>query len=206
MLPEIWEPGLFVVFVASAVDQASAALGFRHMHPRSRFWELLATGGITGERVVTKGDRKALEQGHREGSLSDPVRSMFFMKKTSLLLRQGIGLTELNRRMAVAGDKDRAAMPTEDDIRAFTGGVADRKPAIVAFVIPPETMVACFPAQAADSAAMPGPLPWKIGQSEVWTLGSTTALIRGEAATRQEDAFFALGERVTALRGQAAGS
>ncbi|HUI10860.1 MAG TPA: hypothetical protein VL221_11065 [Bacteroidota bacterium] len=206
MLPEIWEPGLTVVFAAAAIDEVSATLGFRHMHPRSRFWDLLATGGLTEAPVMTKQERKALEKGHREGSLSDPVRSMFFMKKTSLLLRRGIGLTELNRRVAAAGEKDRAAAPTGDDVRRFLGDVERMRPAIVALIAPPETVLACFPEQRPDAAAMPGPQRWKIGDAEVWALGSTTGIARGEAATRQEDAFFALGERVTALRGQAAGS
>jgi len=205
MLPEIWEPGLNVLFAAAAVDEVSATLGFRHMHPRSRFWELLETAGLTEGRAITKEERKALEKGHREGSLSDPVRSMFFMKKTSLLLRRGVGLTELNRRLAAAGEKDKAAAPTGEDIAAFRARVHDLKPAIVALVMPVETVMECFP-EHRDDAPAPGQQTWKIGEAEVWVLGSTTALVRGEAATRQEDAFFALGERVTALGGRAAGS
>ena len=205
MLPDIWEEGLSVVFVATAVDGVSAALGFRHMHPRSRFWDLLATGGLTDGPVMTKEERKALEKGHREGSLSDPVRSMFFMKKTSLLLRKGIGLTEVNRRVAAAGEKDRAAAPNDEDVRAFVGRVETMKPGVVAFVAPPEMVAAWFPADGAEPPGPAGPRTWKIGGAEVWVLGSVTGLVRGDAAAQQEDAFFALGERVTALRRQAPG-
>ena len=205
MLPEVWEPGMSVLFVAAAVDEVSATLGFRHMHPRSRFWELLETAGLTEGRAITKEERKALEKGHREGSLSDPVRSMFFMKKTSLLLRRGIGLSELNRRVAAAGEKDKAAAPTGEDVASFRARVDDLKPAIVALIMPVETVIECFPEQPGDAVA-PGPQPWKIGGAEVWVLGSTTARVRGDAATRQEDAFFALGERVTAPGGRAPGS
>jgi len=130
---------------------------------------------------------------------------MFFMKKTSLLIRRGVGLTELNRRVAASGEKDKAAAPTGEDIAAFRARVGDLKPAIVALIMPVETVSECFPDQRGDVTA-PGPRPWKIGEAEVWVLGSTTGLVRGDAASRQEDAFFALGERVTALRGQAAGS
>jgi len=205
VLPDIWEEGLSVVFVATAVDGVSAALGFRHMHPRSRFWDLLATGGLTDGPVMTKEERKALEKGHREGSLSDPVRSMFFMKKTSLLLRKGIGLTEVNRRVAAAGEKDRAAAPNDEDVRAFVGRVETMKPGVVAFVAPSEMVAAWFPAGGAEPPAPAGPRTWKIGGAEVWVLGSVTGLVRGDAAAQQEDAFFALGERVTALRRQAPG-
>jgi hypothetical protein len=43
-----------------------------------------------------------------------------------------------------------------------------------------------------------------MASSEVWFLGSTTAQIRGALLTAQEDLFFAPGERISALREEAA--
>ena len=96
MLPEIWEQGMTLVFVGVAVTEPSDTLGFYHLHPRDRFWEMLELGGITSQ------ERKALAEGHAQGSLSDPVRSMFIEKKTSQLVRIGIGLTDVNRRVGAA--------------------------------------------------------------------------------------------------------
>jgi G:T/U-mismatch repair DNA glycosylase len=44
MLPEILKPDLTVIFVGAAVTELSETLGFYHLHPKDRFWELLAIG------------------------------------------------------------------------------------------------------------------------------------------------------------------
>ena len=138
MLREIWEPDLPVVFVGTAVDELSDTLGFYHLHPRNRFWELLEIGGITPTRIITPSERKALADGHARGSLSDPVRSMFIQKKTSQLLRLGIGLTDLNRRVIAIDDKDKAARPTEEDIQQFIARVPVLNSKVLAFVTKPD--------------------------------------------------------------------
>jgi hypothetical protein len=46
-----------------------------------------------------------------------------------------------------------------------------------------------------------GPQAFEIGSAEGWLLGSTTAALRGESLLKQEDAFFALGERIQVVRG-----
>ena len=114
MLPEIWEPELTVVFVGTAVTEPSDTLGFYHLHPRDRFWELLEVNSITPTRIISKQERKAMADGQANGSVSDPVRSMFIQKRTSQLLRLGIGLTDLNRRVVAFNDKDKAARPTPE--------------------------------------------------------------------------------------------
>ena len=138
MLREIWEPDLPVVFVGTAVDELSDTLGFYHLHPRNRFWELLEIGGMTPTRIITPSERKALAEGHARGSLSDPVRSMFIQKKTSQLLRLGIGLTDLNRRVIAIDDKDKAARPTEEDIQQFIARVPVLNSKVLAFVTKPD--------------------------------------------------------------------
>jgi G:T/U-mismatch repair DNA glycosylase len=204
MLPEIWEPGLVVVFVGTAVAEVSDTLGFYHLHSRNRFWELLEIGGITPTRIITPQERKALADGHASGSLSDPVRSIFTQKKTSQLLRLGIGLTDLNRRVLASSDKDKSARPTQEDIQKFI--VKDEKlnPRVLAFVTSPEIFVEVFKSRYPGACRTLGVQPFTIGNSEVWLLGSPSGLVRGEALSRQEDAFFALGERISALKGETA--
>lgn len=204
MLPEIWEPGLVVVFVGTAVAEVSDTLGFYHLHPRDRFWELLEIGGITPTRIITVQERKALTDGHANGSLSDPVRSIFTQKKTSQLLRLGIGLTDLNRRVLAGSEKDKSARPTQEDIEQFIIKHEKLNPKIVAFMTSPEIFVELFKRRYPGACGTLGVQPFTIGNSEVWLLGSTSGLVRGEALSRQEDAFFALGERIPALKGETA--
>ncbi len=200
MLPEIWEPNQTVVFVGAFVDELSDILGFYYLQPRNRFWELLELGGITPTRIISKQESKALADGHRQGSLSDPIRLVFIEKKTSQLLRLGVGLTTFNRRTLARDDKDKSADPTEDDVRHFIARVDKMKPRFIGFVVDPETFVELFKSRYPDVAAVPGPQSFRIGASEVWFLGPTRGKPRGEALEKQEDAFFALGEAVQASR------
>jgi G:T/U-mismatch repair DNA glycosylase len=202
MLHEIWEPNLTAVFVGTAVAEPSDTLGFYHLHPRDRFWELLEINGITPVRIITAKERKALTEGHAKGNLSDPVRTMFTLKKTSQLLKLGIGLTDVNRRVVAANDKDKSALPTREDIEEFI--VKNRKlnPKILAFVMRPEIFVELFVSRYPGACDTLGLQPFGMGNSEVWLLGSTTGLLRGEALQKQEDVFFALGERMSVIAGQ----
>lgn len=204
MLPEIWEPDLTVVFVGTTVEELSDSLGFYYLHPRNRFWELLEVGGITPVRIITASERKALTVGHACGNLSDPVRSMFAQKKTSQLLRLGIGLTDLNRRVIAANDKDKAGRPTEDDIQRFVGRAVELDSRILAFVMHADLFAELFKLRHPGATATLGLQPFTIGNAEVWLLGSPAVMLRGEALTRQEDVFFALGERIQALKDESA--
>jgi len=204
MLPEIWEPELKVVFVGTAVVEPSDTLGFYHLHPRDRFWELLEVNAITPTRIISKQERKAMADGHANGSVSDPVRSMFIQKRTSQLLRLGIGLTDLNRRVVALNDKDKAGRPTEEDIQQFIVKDENLNPKILAFVTSPEVFVEVFENRYPVACSSLGLQPFRIGDSEVWLLGSTSGLVRGEALERQEDVFFALGERMTTLKEETA--
>ncbi len=200
MLPEIWEPELTVVFVGTSAAAPSDTLGFYHLHPRDRFWELLALGGITPTQIISKQERKAMADGHANGSVSDPVRSMFILKKTSQLLRLGIGITDLNRKVAALNDKDKSARPAQEDIEQFLARNDRLKPKILAFVTIPEVFVDVFKSRYPGCCDTPGLQPFRIGHSEVWLLGSTIASVRGEALEKQEDLFFALGERLSGLK------
>ncbi len=199
MLPEIWEPELIVVFVGTAVAEVSDTLGFYHLHPRNRFWELLEIGGITPTRIITPQERKALTDGHANGSLSDPVRSIFTQKKTSQLLRLGIGLTDLNRRVLASSDKDKSARPTQEDIQQFIVKNEKLNPKVVAFLASPEIFDELFKSRYPGACGTLGLQPFKIGNSEVWLLGSTSGLVRGEALTAGR-CLLRIGERISALK------
>lgn len=201
MINEVWEPGMMAVFVSPVVLELSEKLGFPHLHTRDRFWELLELGGITPKRVITSQERRAMADGMAEGSLSNPVRLMFIEKKTAQLLRLGIGLTELNRRVAVTSEKDRSAVPDVNDIEQFLAKVEALHPRILAFAISPDIYVQAFQIRYQGLTGTPGRQEFQMGGSEVWLLGSTTAQLRGVSLTAQEDLFLALGEHVSALRG-----
>jgi G:T/U-mismatch repair DNA glycosylase len=196
MLREIWEPDLKVLFVGMAVDEVSDKLGFYHLHPRDRFWELLEIGGFTPKRLITLSERKAMAEGQASGNLSDPVRVMFIEKKTSQLLKLGIGLSDLNRRVLASSDKDKAARPSEEDIEEFVRKAEALKPKTVGFLARPEAFIDVLGNRYPGATTMLGPQSFSIHGAEVWLLGSTTASLRGEALTKQEDAFFGLGERI----------
>ncbi len=198
MLQDIWEPGLKAVFIGTAVDEQSDILGFYHLHPRDRFWDLMELGGITPKQFITPAERKALREGHARGSLSDPVRLIFIQKKTARLLELGIGLTVLNRRTIVRDEKDKAARPTEEDMQELLGKAAKLSPAILAFAVDSELFLDAFRSRHPEASAALGPQKFTAGNAEVWLLGSPGTRFRGEALTQQEDAFFALGERLSA--------
>jgi G:T/U-mismatch repair DNA glycosylase len=200
MLPEIWEPELTAVFVGMAIDEPSDKLGFHHLHARDRFWEALELGGITPTRMITPQERKALSEGQARGNLSDPIRVMFIQKKTSHLLRAGVGITVLNRRVVASDEKDKTALPTDEDLRELFKKVEALKPKILAFVINPDTFLDLFKSNYPVVSGTIGAQAFAIGGSEVWLLGSTIKVLRGEALTAQEDAFFELGERMSALK------
>jgi len=206
MLQEIWEPELTTVFVGLAVDEVSDTLGFYHLNPGNRFWELLELGGITPERHITSSERKALTEGHTRGNLSDPIRAMFIQKKTSQLLRCGVGITTMNQRVIAKNDKDKAARPADEDIQHLISRSVRLNPKILAFVISPDLFVELFKNRYPDATAALGLQSFSIGNAEVWLLGSPATRLHGEALTAQEDAFFALGERMPVLtKGSAQG-
>ena len=206
MLQEIWKPDLTTVFVGLAVDEVSDTLGFYYLNSGNRFWELLELGGITPERHITPSERKALTEGQARGNLSDPVRAMFIQKKTSQLLRYGVGITNLNQRVVAKNDKDKAARPADEDIQHFISKSAKLNPKILAFAIVPDLFVELFKNRYPDASSALGLQSFSIGNAEVWLLGSPATRLRGEALTAQEDAFFALGERMSALtKGSAQG-
>jgi len=200
MLSSIWPKDLSLLFIGTVVSDLADTLGFYHIHPKDRLWELLENSAITPNRIITKDDCKAMIDGHKFGSVSEPVRLMFIEKKTSQLLKLGIGLTDLNRRMVAGNEKDKAVKPNEDDVRNFVAKAGELTPKVLAFIMNPDISVESFKSRFADANTTLGLQPFKIGSSEVWLLGSTIAILRGEALTQQEDAFFALGERLEAIK------
>ncbi len=200
MLQEILQPGLSVVFVDTVVTELWDTLGFYHLHKRDRFWELLMIGGISPATLVTASEAKALDDGHRSGNLTDPVRMLFIEKKTGQLQRLGIGLAQLNRRVTPESEKDPEAKPTPDDVADFSRRVESNRPRILAFVTPPEIFQSAFGAGPSRVSVTLGPQPAPLCGTEAWYLGPVSFKPRGEAAAKQEDLFFALGERLEELK------
>lgn len=200
MLEDIWPADLSVLFVGLVATEPSPTLGFHHLHPRDRFWELLELSSISAGRVISKEERKAMAEGHARGSITDPVRQIFLQKKTSQLVRQGIGLTYLSPASGCTTEKEKNARPTGDDVRRFLEGCAVRPPRMIGFVLDgpafEEILRPLFPAL----TSVPGQQKFTIGSSEVWLLGSTQVALKGEALLAQEDLFFACGERRATLR------
>ena len=204
MLSEIVTQDLTIIFADAVVTGLCDSLGFYHLHPRDRFWDLLVVGGITPKHIITSSERKALADGHRDGSLSDPVRGMFTQKKADQLLKLGIGLTAINRRMTAADEKDKAAKPGAADIGEFIKRIESLNPAIVACIFGIDMFTECFEALHPGMSEALGPKSFKIGNAEVWLLGSSTAALRDAALSAQEDAYFGLGERMKVLKGRSA--
>ena len=198
-LPEIWEPGVNAVFVSAVVDEQSHTFGFHHLHPRDRFWELLEISSITPARIISAGERKALADGHAKGNVSEPVRAIFIQKKTSQMLRAGVGVTALNRRIVAKNEKDGAAQPTADDVDEFIARTEELAPRVVGFVTLPEVFVTLFKKRYPSVQPHSGVQPFRIGSTEVWLLGSTVSSLRGEALLKQEDVFLSLGEHIQTL-------
>jgi G:T/U-mismatch repair DNA glycosylase len=196
MLKEICEPNSKALFVGAAADEISDKLGFYHVDPKDRFWELMEVGGITPKRIITPSERKALMEGHAQGSIPDPIRVMFIQKKTSQLTQLGIGLTDVNRRVIATSDKDRTARPSEEDVQQFMEKAARLNAKAVAFVMRPELFVELFKGSYPGVTDVLGLQSFRIGNAAVWLLGSTTARLREDALAQQEDTFFALGERI----------
>ncbi len=201
MLEEIWPAELHVLFVGLVATEPSPTLGFHHLHPRDRFWELLEISSISGARVISKEERKAMAEGHARGNITDPVRQIFLEKKTSQLVRQGIGMTYLHAGDACDTEKDKNARPADAEVRTFLDACSKRPPRVIGFHIEPPLFGELFRGLVPATSSTPGKQDFTIGSSEVWLLGSTQAALKGDALLAQEDLFFALGERLSELRG-----
>ena len=144
-------------------------------------------------------NEKLSREGHVKGNVSEPVRAIFIQKKTSQVLRAGVGVTALNRRIVAKNEKDGTAQPTADDVEEFIARTEECAPKVVGCVIMPEVFVTLFKQRYPSVQPTSGVQPFRIGSTEVWLLGSTVASLRGEALLKQEDVFLSLGERIQAL-------
>ena len=78
-------------------------------------------------------------------------------------------------------------------------------PKILAFTTGVDVFLEAFKSRYPGITDALGQQPFGIWDAEVWLLGSTKGRVRGDALAKQEDAFFALGERIEALRSGKAG-
>lgn len=189
MLPEIWIPDLKVVFVGTCIAEESDQIGFYHLGRNNSFWDLLESSGLTPAKFFPKTERQTLRDAYARGQLSEPLRQLFFEKKTSGLLRAGIGLTDLNRRVVVSSDDDPEARPTLDDIRQFVKKVGELKPKALGFVTSPDLFEDVFRPLFPQASRDRGQQGFKIHGSDVWLLGSTFGRVRGKENKVREDLF-----------------
>ena len=197
MLPEILVQNLHIVFVGMNVSEIADELGMYYVNPKNQFWPMLEYSRITPKLVVSDSDRKALVDAKHSGVLNDVYKQFFFEKKESALLKQHIGLTDLNRRLVVANDDEPSAEPTLDDLQKFVRKMEKFKPKIVAFVTKVEIFEKCFKPLFPSASRQRGRQDFLIGNSEVWLLGSTSGRVKDKDALEQ--VFEDLAERVNVL-------
>ena len=173
MIPDILQPGLRLVVVGTALTEESEQLGFYHLGPKERIWYLLQYGGLTPTPIFTPEERKILLNAKKGNVLNDMYRQLFFEKKQSALLKRGIGITVLNRRVLATIDDDPAAMPTREDVKEFIDKMKVCKPRVVAFLTPVEVFEECFKPMFPSANRERGKQDFTIGKSEVWLAGNT---------------------------------
>lgn len=199
MLPEIWISKLDIVFVGTCIANTSDELGFYYLGPNNQFWSLLEYTKISTQRVVTKVERQALKDAYVTGRLTDELKTMFFQKKQDELLKQRIGLTDLNRRIVVSSDDDSKAYPTRRDIDLFVGKVKKLKPRSLAFVTSLDIFEECFKPLFQPATRNRGRQLFRIDETEVWLLGSTSGRAGNQEA--REEVFEELARFLITLRG-----
>ena len=187
MLKEILLSNLKIIFVGPVVTVIADDLGFYHLGAKDKFWEMLAYSGLTKGEVISKTDRKALDDAKHTGVLNDLYKQFFFEKKESTLLKARIGMTDLNRRLVVQSEDDPAAAATAADAQALVKKLEKFKPKIAAFTMDPGLFARSFRPLFPSATEEKGKQPFAIGASEVWLLGS--ANVRPKDADALEQRF-----------------
>jgi G:T/U-mismatch repair DNA glycosylase len=114
-----------------------------------------------------------------------------------VLLKSRIGLTDLNRRVVVRVEDDSGAQPTPDDVGHFVKKVEKFRPKVAAFVMNPETFEKCLKPRYPAATRERGKQEFRIGESEVWLLGSMS--VRPKDADAVEQLFDDLAERLSSI-------
>ena len=125
---------------------------------------------------------------------------MFLEKKVSGLLRLSIGLTDLNRREAVSSDKDPRAKPNEGDVQDFMRKVEKLRPKALGFTTSVDIFDNCFKPLYPEATGNRGQQSFKIHESEVWLLGSTSGRVKDAEA--REEAFVQFATFLSTLEGK----
>ena len=99
----------------------------------------------------------------------------------------GIGLTDLNRRLVVSNDEDPKARPTQGDIQQFVKKVEKLKPKALGFVTSLDIFEDSFKPLYPEATKTRGEQAFKIHESHVWLLGSTSGRVKD--ADAREDVF-----------------
>lgn len=203
MLTDIWEQETLALFVSAVPIEPSPTLGFHHLHPRDRFWELLELGSLTPTRIISKDERKAMAEGHARGNITDPVRQIFLQKKSSQILRAGIGIAYLKSATGIDSEKHKDALPSSEDVRTFLERCKVSPVKLLGFVMDAGVFAELFRETHPGAGRAPGRQEFTIHGAGVWLLGSSQSSLKGEALLAQEDLFLAFGEELEVIRGGA---
>jgi G:T/U-mismatch repair DNA glycosylase len=199
MLPEIWIPNLKAILVGTCIGEESDGLGFYYLGRNNAFWDLLEYAGLTPPKFFPKAERQTLRDARATGQLSEQLSQLFFEKKENGLLRLGIGLTDLNRRIVVSNDEDPKAKPTQGDIQQFVKKVEKLKPKALGFVTNPDIFEDSFKPLYPQVTRIRGQQDFKIHGSHVWLLGSTSGRVKD--ADAREDVFEQFATFLSELEG-----
>ncbi len=201
MLAEILDKGLKLVLVGKAIAKAADELGFYYLTPNDRLWYFLEYSGITAGSVVTPAECKVLAEARKAFVLDEMYMKLFYEKKESLLLKNRVGLTHLNRRKVYTNDDDPDAEPTPVDVRKFVRKIEKFQPKAVAFITNVDTFEKCLKPLYPSATKQRGKQEFSIGTSEVWLMGSTSG--RSKNTEVVEKLFDDLAERVNSPQDQA---
>jgi len=172
VLPDYLRTGLTAVFVGTSVATVSADAGHYYFNPQNRFWELLAATGLLGhERLGPADDHRVCDY--------------------------GIGLTDVVKHRAESSDA--RLLPEDFGPAAFVEKVLRYQPKVVAFNGEKAgTVVARHLRQ--PRMREDGPGSWRIGESRVYRLPSSSPSAAAIGKERKTAAWVAFGGWVRELR------
>ncbi len=194
MLPEIVKKDLDLLIVGTAIPKISQDLGFYYLAQNDRLWYLLEYAELTSPAVLTPTEIKVLMEAKKAFVLDEMYLKLLFEKKESILAKQRIGITHLNRRKIVPNEDDPEAVPTPADVQRFVKKVEKYRPRFVAFVTTVDIFEKCFRSLYKSLSRDKGKQDFRIGESEVWFMGNTNSRLKNIEA--MENLFDKLGESV----------
>jgi double-stranded uracil-DNA glycosylase len=179
VLPDYLAPGLRAVFCGTAVGTVSAARGHYYAGPGNEFWPLLHRSGLLPVRLAPEQDAD--------------------------IVRYGLGLTDLAKRMAAS--RDELLGPDDFDVPGFVRKMQRYRPAWVVFHgKTPARVVSRALGHGSDVRL--GRQAWTLAGRPVFVLPSASAANRSianlEGEVSRVDWFVALASLLAPVAGSVA--